>query len=440
MTRQLHFVGYCCVSPTWHNNGAWRHAESDAVNVMDPSRYEHIAKILEEGKFDGLFFVDCLSMFEAYGDTFAADLRYGGQMYMLEPMQILAAMARVTKNIGLAATMSTTFYHPYHIARQFATLDHLSGGRAGWNVVTSANNLEAQNFGMDKLLDKAVRYDQADEALEACNALWNSWDEGALLLDQEKGLFADPDKVRYANYAGKYVKTRGPLQTPRSPQGHPVIMQAGSSDRGREFAARWAEMVFTNQRDKAGMQAFYSDMKGRVDAAGRNPDHCAILPALDFVIGETESIAKERADYINSLVNAELGVADISNSLYLDLSSHPLDQKVDDLDLSEGAKGIRGIFDLILGGSKGKTLRDAGQAWGESQMVFQFVGTPAMIADHMQDMLESSACDGFIVTPKLSPSSYISFVRSVVPELQRRGIYKKDYTGRTFRENLRSGI
>ncbi|WP_107676319.1 LLM class flavin-dependent oxidoreductase [Agrobacterium sp. LAD9] len=437
MPRQMHFVGFCVAGPTWHNNGAWRHYESDALQSLEPERYETIAKVLEEGKFDGLFIVDVQTLFDTYAGNFEANLRQPGQMYLLEPLQVLAIMARVTKHIGLSATISTAFLHPFYIARSFATLDHLSRGRAAWNVVTSANDREAQNYGFEKLMEKSLRYDHADEVLEACHRLWDTWDEGALVLDRENAIWADPSKVHYANYEGEFVKTRGPLQTPRSPQGSPVIMQAGSSDRGRQFAARWAEIIFTLQHQKSDMQKFYTDVKSRVEAAGRNPDHCAILPAIDVIIGETESIAKERAEYINSLVSPRLGVAEISNGIGIDLSQYDLDQPLSDMEISQGA---RGVFDVILQGSQGKTLRDAGRSWAENQMTPQLVGTPKMISDHMHDLFESRACDGFVVSPSLSPSSYIQFVRSVVPELQRRGVFRKEYTGATFRENLRSGL
>ncbi|WAC25738.1 LLM class flavin-dependent oxidoreductase [Ancylobacter sp. SL191] len=437
MPRQMHFIGFCIAGPNWHHNGSWRHDESDALDALDPKRYENIARILEEGKFDGLFFVDVLTLYDSFGGNFAANLRQPGQMFLLEPLQLLAAMARVTKHLGLAATMSTAFYHPFHISRAFATLDHISGGRAGWNVVTSANDREAQNFGMEKLMERGLRYDHAEEVIEACQALWRSWDEDALILDRQNAQWADPDKVHYVNFEGRWVKTRGPLQTPRSPQTSPVLMQAGSSERGRDFAARWGEVLFTLQHDKADMQAFYADIKSRMQRHGRPPEHCAVLPAIDIVVGETESIAQERAAYLNSLVSPELGVAEISNHAGVDLAGFPLDEPLKDMEITQGS---RGVFDVILRGTQSKnlTLRDAGRHYAISELTPQLVGTPQMIADRMQDLFESEACDGFVIVPSLTPSGYTQFVKSVVPELQRRGIYRKDYTGRTFRENLRS--
>jgi FMN-dependent oxidoreductase (nitrilotriacetate monooxygenase family) len=435
-TRQMHFVGYLIAGPTWHNNGAWRHPESDANLALDPRRYERIAQILEEGKFDALFFVDVLTLFDTYQGSFAGQVSGPGQMWYLDPMLLLAAMARKTRHIGLAGTLSTAFYHPFHIARSFATLDHMSGGRAAWNVVTSANSREAQNFGLDRLMDRDIRYDHADEVMEACNALWNSWDADAIVYDRERGIYADPAKVRAANYQGKWVRTRGPLPTPRSPQGRPVIMQAGSSERGRQFAARWAEVVFTLQHSKPDMQAFHADIKARMERNGRTPEECIVTPAIDIVLGETDQIARERADYLNSLVSAEVGVCDISNAIGVDLSQSPLDQPLDDMDITEGA---RGVLDVVLQGSRAArlTLREAGYRYGVSQLTPVLVGSPQTIADQLQDMFESRCCDGFVICPSITPGTYTQFVRMVLPELQRRGLYRTDYMGKTLRQNIR---
>jgi FMN-dependent oxidoreductase (nitrilotriacetate monooxygenase family) len=435
--RQMHLVGYLIAGPTWHNNGSWRHPESDADQALDPQRYERIAQILEDGKFDALFFVDVLTLFDTYNGGFAGQVAGPGQMWYLDPLLLLAAMARKTRNIGLAGTLSTAFYHPFHIARAFATLDHMSGGRAAWNVVTSSNKREFQNFGMDRLMDRVERYDHADEVMEACDALWNSWDADAIVCDRQSGVYADPTKVHYVDYEGKWVKTRGPLPTPRSPQGRPVIMQAGSSERGRQFAARWAEVIFTLQHSKADMQAFYTDIKTRMVKHGRAPEECIITPAVDIVLGETESIANERAEYHNSLVSAEVGVCDISNGLGIDLAQFSLEQPLEDMDIPDGA---RGVLDVILQGTRAGslTLRQAGYRYGVNQLTPTLIGTPEVVADRLQDMFESHCCDGFVICPSITPGTYVQFVKTVVPELQRRGIYRTDYTGATLRQTIRS--
>jgi FMN-dependent oxidoreductase (nitrilotriacetate monooxygenase family) len=433
----MHLIGYLIAGPTWHNNGSWKHPESDAHLALEASRYERIAEILEAGKFDALFFVDVLTLFDTYQNSFAAQVRGAGQMWFLDPIMLLAAIARKTRHIGLAATLSTAFYHPFHIARAFATLDHMSHGRAAWNVVTSANSREAQNFGMDKLMDRNSRYDHADEVVEACDALWHSWEPDAIVHDRTRGIYADPTKIHYVGYEGRWVRTRGPLPTPRSPQGRPVIMQAGSSERGRQFAARWAEVIFTLQHTKPTMQTFYNDIKGRMEKLGRPPEECVITPAVDIILGETESIARERSEYLNSLVSAEVGVCDISNALGVDLAAYPMDQPIEEMEMNEGA---RGVLDIVLQGSRaaGLTLRDAGYRYGVSQLTPALIGTPETVADQLQDMFEARCCDGFVICPSISPGSYMQFVQTVVPELQRRGIYRRKYQGRTLRENLRS--
>ena len=434
--RQMHLIGYLIAGPTWHNNGGWRHPESDADKALDASRYEQIAQVLEQGKFDALFFVDVLTLFDTYQGSFAGQVAGPGQMWFLDPMLLLTAMARKTQHIGLAGTLSTAFYHPFHIARVLASLDHISGGRAAWNVVTSANSREAQNFGMDKLMDRSTRYDHADEVMEACDALWNSWDADAIIYDRKRGIYADPSKIHYADYQGKWIRTRGPLPTPRSPQGRPVIMQAGSSERGREFAARWAEVIFTLQHSKPDMQAFYSDIKTRMANYGRTPEECIITPAVDIVLGETESIARERSEYLNSLVSAETGVCDISNALGVDLSGYEMDRPLEDMETTDGA---RGVLDVILQGSRaaGLTLREAGYRYGVSQLTPALIGTADMVADRLQDMFESHCCDGFVICPSITPGTYVQFVKTVVPELQRRGIYRTEYPGQTLRETIR---
>ncbi len=248
--RKMHFVAFLLAGPTAHHHGAWRHPEAD-LGFFTPEWHEHIASVLEAGKFDSLFFADILGLYDLYGGSFASILRCGGQMGLLDPIPLLSIMSRATTRIGLGATLSSTFYPPYHLARSLGTLDLLSGGRVAWNVVASHGHLEAQNFGLHELPARDKRYDYADEVVEAVCKLWESWDPDALVLDKRHGVFADPDKVHYVNYRGRWINTRGPLTVPRSPQGRPVIMQAGSSPRGRDFAARWGELVFTLQHSKS---------------------------------------------------------------------------------------------------------------------------------------------------------------------------------------------
>ena len=434
--RQMHLVAFLMTGPTCHHHGAWRHPESDIDDLLRPSRYEHIARVLEAGKFDALFFADILGLYDLYDGKFDTMVGRGGQVCLLDPAMVLPIMARATSRIGLGLTYSSTFNHPYQIARMLASLDHLSAGRAAWNVVASTSTLEARNFGMDEMPGRAQRYDRADEVLEACFALWDSWEDCALLLDKQNGAFADPAKIHYAGYAGRWIKTRGPLTTPRSPQGHPVIMQAGSSDRGRDFGARWGEVIFTLQHRKADMQAFYADFKGRMAARGRAPEECVVLPSIDVVIGETESIARERADYVNGLVDAQLGMAQMSGHIGIDLSRFDPGQPLADIALEEGS---RGSFDVILQGSKaeGLTLGEAARRFATSELCPQLVGTAEMVADRLVDLFEDHACDGFVLTPTTFPGMYEQFCKAVVPALQKRGVFRTEYAGATLREHLR---
>ena len=435
--RRMHLVAFLMTGPTCHHHGAWRHPDSAVDDLLSPARYEHIARVLEAGKFDALFFADILGLYDLYGGSFDTVVGRGGQLCLLDPAVVLPMMARVTEHIGLGLTYSSTFNHPYQIARMLGSLDHLSGGRASWNVVASTSTLEARNFGMDEMPGRAQRYDRADEVLEACCALWESWDEGALLLDKASGAFADPAKVHYADYAGRWVRSRGPLTTPRSPQGRPVIMQAGSSERGREFGARWGEVIFTLQHRKSDMQAFYADVKSRLLKHGRAAGDCVVLPSIDVVLGETESIARERAEHVNSLVDTQLGLALISGHIGIDLSRFDPDQPLTDIAIEEGS---RGSFDVILQGTEaeGLTLGEAARRFGTSELCPQLVGTPEMVADQLTDLFHDGACDGFVLTPTTFPGMFEQFSRSVVPLLQKRGVFRTEYTGRTLRENLRS--
>lgn len=431
--RQMHLIAYLKTGPTAMHTGGWRHPESTLHDILEPSRYELIARELEAARFDGCFFADLFGLYDIHGDSYDAYVRGGGQISFLDPTVVLPVMAAATRHLGLGATLSTSFHSAYHLARWLASLDVMSKGRVAWNVVTSATDLEARNAGLDELPPRELRYDRADEVLEACFALWNGWDEGAFVLDKKAGVFADPSKVHYANYKGRWIKTRGPLSIPRSPQGRPVIMQAGSSDRGRDFAARWAEVVFTIQRGKDEMIAFYDDLKSRMQALGRAPNECAILPSVSVVLGETESIARERAAFLDSLISPELNRAATSSGLGADLTKLKDGMKLEDLQGNQGMKGTEQVLQQQMK-AQGLTLNQVAAERGKGR---ELVGTAEMVADRLQDIFESGACDGFVVAPTNFPGMFEQFCRSVVPELQRRGLFRTEYTGRTLRENLR---
>ncbi len=431
--RRMHLVAYLKTGPTALHVGGWRHPEATLDDILDPARYQHIARVLEDAKFDGCFFADLFGLYDVHQGSFDAYVRRGGQISYLDPTVVLPVMAAATRHLGLGATLSTSFHTAYHLARWLGSLDAMSGGRVAWNVVTSATDLEARNAGLDELPPRELRYDRADEVLEACFALWNSWDEDALVRDKQAGIMADPAKVHYADYEGRWIRTRGPLSIPRSPQGRPIIMQAGGSDRGREFAARWAEVIFTVQRGAAEMREFHDDIKSRMAARGRAPNECAILPAVSVVLGETDSIARERADYLNSLIDPELILASSSSNLGADLTKLDSGKTLAELQGNQGMRGSQDVVEQVMK-AEGLTLREA---VGRRREGREIVGTATMIADRLQAMFESGVCDGFVLTPTMFPGMFEQFCRSVVPELQRRGLFRTEYAGRTLRENLR---
>lgn len=430
--REMHLVAYLKTGPTANHMGAWRHPDAVLDDVLMPQRYEHLARVLEAGCFDGCFFADGLGLHDIYKGGFQTRLELGGQISFLDPMMVLPLMARATTHLGIGSTLSTTFHQPYSLARMLASLDILSGGRVAWNIVTSTRKEEALNFGMDDLPAKDLRYDMADEVVEACCALWECWEDDSLVMDKERSVMVDASKVRYANYEGRWYKTRGPLTMPRSPQGRPVLMQAGSSPRGREFAARWAELIFCPQSGKAEMKAFYEDMHARFEAKGRDPRECVIMPQLEVVLGETESIAREKADYLDALIEPELVLAMQSSNMGVDLGK-PV-AKLDDAKAERGSQGMQASIERVeaIARKEGVSLQEAARKPSRSMMV----GTAKSVADQMQELFESRACDGFVVAQMVVPSSLEQFCRSVVPELQNRGIFRKQYRSRMLRENV----
>lgn len=428
MSNHMHLIAFLLTGPTSHHHGMWRHPQS-VTNIFEPGVWEALARTLEDGCFDAFFFADIAAL---YSDTVIAK---GGQMALVDPAPLVAMMARVTRHLGLGLTLSTAFVPPYVIARSLASLDLLSGGRLAWNVVTSHARQEAQNMGLDDLPARGARYDRADEVIKVCMDLWSSWSPGALVLDKAAGRYIDSSKLRPTEFAGAHVAAKGIFPVPPSAQGHPVIMQAGSSPRGRDFAASCAELVFTLQHSLADMRAFYDDMKERVARAGRDPDRCKILTSIDPIIGETEEIAREKQAYINDLVDPALGIAQVCAHTGLDLTNVPLDKPISDVEMETGS---RGSFDVILQGTKAHqlTLGEAAKRFATSELCPQVVGTPQSVADQLVEYFEGKGCDGFILTPTEWPGTFETFVRSVVPILQQRGVFRTAYPGTTLRDTL----
>ena len=429
MKRKMHLVAYLKTGPTASYAPGWRAPSATLNDLWSPERYEHVARVLEDARFTAAFFADSLGVPDIYKGSFADYLGRGGQTSLLDPMMVLPLMARVTSRLGLASTISTTFNEPYHIARSLGTLDHLSGGRAAWNVVTSATEFEARNVGIT-LPPKDERYNRADEVLEACFALWDGWEPDAFVGDKENGILIDTTKVHYANYKGRYISVRGPLSVPRSPQGRPVILQAGASPRGRSFAARWAEMIFCSHATKADAKAYANDLRLRLEAVGRDPAKCAILPSFSIVVGETDSIAQEKAAILDARTDPELVLASSSELLGVDLSTV---ETAEEAESAAGNQGIAGSRDRMSQVAAAQGISFAAAVRKPRGLI---AGSPTTIADIMEDWFTSGACDGFVLPPTVFPTTYEEFGRMVVPELQRRDLLRREYSGRTLRENV----
>lgn len=411
--------------PTAHHQGAWRYplARTDYLSL---DFWTDLAKRIEDASFDLLFLPDILSIYSVEGSGYDNTLRYGGQSSIgADPLLILAAVAGSTKRIGLGATLSATFFPPFSLARSLSTLDHLSNGRAAWNVVMSTQANEAHNFGMPDIPSRQDRYDRGDEYLELCCRLWDSWDAEALLVDKESGIFADPAKVRQVPDGGRSVTSPGPLTLPRSPQGRPVILQAGSSPRGRDFAARWGEVVFCLQRNLPEMQAFRRDIRARAESFGRDPDDIRVIPGLQVIVGETESMAQERAEMMNALVDSRAAIATLSAHVGIDLSSFPLDEPVKNIELSDQSQ--QGSFDVLMAVSgEGMSLEQAARRFATTELTPQVVGSPSQVADELEHYFVNEGCDGFTLTSTYLPGSYEDFGRLVVPELRKRGLVPQE--------------
>ena len=435
--EQMALVAFMQASNVTVYAGSWRHPATDH-GFLTANYYVNIGRLLEQGCFDLMFFDDRLAMPGIYGGSVAEGVKWGARPVKLDLSVILGILAATTTRIGLGATYSTTYYAPYHVARTFGSLDHLSGGRAAWNVVTSVNDSEAQNFGVSRHLGHDERYDRADEFLDAVAGLWDSWDDDALILDRAAGVFADPDRVHELRHHGAHFDVRGPLTVPRSPQGRPVILQAGSSGRGRAFASQWADLIFTGDPGLQVAKDHYRDQKEGIAAGGRDPKSVKICPMVYPVVGESETHAAEReATFLHDLVHPMASMALLSELMNYDFSSHGLDDPVTD-ELIGTVSGMRGIVQNMrahIGGDH-VTLRDLASHRATLLQGPRFVGTGAQVADQMEAWFKDDACDGFVLAATHMPGTFEDVVRMVVPELQKRGLFRSEYTGTTLRHHL----
>ena len=427
--RQLKLGAF--MRPVSIHTGAWRYpgAVPDA-NFNFPLMKQMIRK-LEAGKFDAFFMADHLAVLNMPVEA----LKRSHTVTSFEPFTLLSALAAVTENIGLVATGSTTFDAPYHVARRFASLDHISGGRAGWNIVTTSNPDAALNFGLDDHMEHAERYKRAREFYDVVTGLWDSFADDAFPRDAESGIYMDPEKMHVLDHKGAYLKVRGPLNIARPVQGWPVIVQAGASEDGKQLAAETAEAVFTGGGPIGDAQKLYADIKGRMAKLGRDPDHLKILPGAFVVVGDSIEEAKEKRALLDSKVHYANAIASLSINLGTDASGFDPDAPLpDDIPESNASKSGRERV-IALARRENLTVRQLAQRLG-GYAGSAFVGTPQTIADEMQEWLETEASDGFNVMFPYLPEGLNEFVDRVVPELQRRGIFRTAYEGRTLRENL----
>lgn len=415
-----------------HHIAAWRHPDVPAGATLDFSFYRHLAQTAERGKIDMIFFGDMMAAQYPEDETLGRTAR----VLRPDPMVLLSALSAVTENIGLIATVSTSYYEPFHVARKFATLDHLSGGRAGWNVVTSWNEMEARNFNRETVLDHGLRYERAHEFIDVARKLWDSWEDDAFVHDKQTGAFFDPGKLHVTNHKGRFFSARGPLNVARPPQGYPVIVQAGSSDDGKAFAAKHAEVIFTAQPGLAQARAFYADIKSRAREAGRAPEAIKVMPGIMPVVGESKAQAEAQFAEIQNLIDPKIGWVVLSRHLGgTDLSKYPLDGPVPDLPRTQGNQSRQKLL-LDLARAEGLTLRQLYERVVGTRGHWIVKGTAREIVDELEEWISGEAADGFNVMPPWLPGGLEDFVESVVPELQRRGLFRREYEGRTLRENL----
>jgi FMN-dependent oxidoreductase (nitrilotriacetate monooxygenase family) len=429
--RQMKLTAFCNPPGHWRMPGA-------APIDMDFEANVAFAQTAERGKMDMVFFQDSAAVAPAFylSGGKAEALAEAAKCVRLEPLTMLAALATVTRHVGLISTATTTYNDPFNVARKFATIDHISKGRAGWNLVTSQNVDEAQNFSRDKHMDHALRYERAQEFYDVVTGLWDSWEDDAIIRDHASGRYIDPKKLHVLNHKGKHFSVRGPLNVSRPVQGYPIVAQAGSSEPGRELAARTADVVFTAQVDLAEAQAFYADVKGRTAKYGRSPDHIKIMPGIRFVLGATEAEAREKYEMMLAEASDEHALNAVQRLAgNLDLRQFPQDGPLPDLPPSNAAVARQKML-IDLARRENLSIRQLGRRFTFSLGHMVFVGTAKMLADFMEEWFSKGAADGFTMLSPYYPGPLEDFVEHVVPLLQERKIFRREYEGATLRENL----
>ncbi|MEV6345215.1 LLM class flavin-dependent oxidoreductase [Actinoplanes sp. NPDC051851] len=425
--KQIHLGAF--LNAGVQGTAGWRHPDASPA-FLTAAHYVRIAQTLEAGRFDFAFVPDALSVPRSLGGSFDPAVKWGSGTPRLDPVPVVTLMAGATTHLGVAATVSTGYHEPYNVAREFATIDHLTGGRSGWNVVTSFQDAEAQNFGQATLPPRGKRYARAEEFLEVVTRLWDSWDDDAIVADRESGVFGHPERVEAIDHDGEHFRVQGPLSVPRPPQGYPVVIQAGASDSGRDFAARWADVIFCSHASLESAIAFYADVKARAAAHGRDPDQVKILPAATPVVGVD---AKARHEAFADLVSIEAGLSRLAYHVNVDLTRYDLDGPLPTLE----EVGVEGHYREVVEYAEKNDLT-VGQIgrWYGARTEGSMVGTGTEVADIIERWVDSGAADGFVIQATHVPGAFDGFVGEVVPELQRRGRFRTEYEGATLRENL----
>lgn len=425
--RKMHLNLF--LSSLGHHEAAWRHPAANVEEIIDFAHLQGLAQKAERAKLDSLFLADRYA-------TSRKAVKYGA-VSGLEPLTLLSALSVVTKRIGLIATVSTSFNEPFNVARRFASLDHLSQGRAGWNIITSGTDGEAQNFNLERIPDHHVRYERAQEFLDITLKLWDSWEADAIIHDKTSGIYADNSKVHEINHKGKHFAVRGPLNLSRSPQGRPLLVQAGSSEDGKDFAAKYAEAIFTAQQSLSDAQSFYADVKARAAQFGRTPEQVIILPGICPIIGASEAEAKEKEAQLHELTHPAYSLLQLSNRIGFDLSSYPLDGPLPELPATEKIAGHQSRTQLIrdLAEREHLTIRQLLLRLAGGRGHKTIAGTAQQVADELEQWFTQGAADGFNIMPQLTTGGLDDFLDQVVPELQRRGLFRTEYTGKTLRDH-----
>ena len=436
--RQMALIGFLQAQNCSNFAASWRHPQS-RTDFMSADFYRHIGRVLEAGKFQMAFFDDRLSMPEFQSGTYADAVANGIRCIKMDPMACMMAMGMATDRLGLGVTYSTTYYEPFHVARLFATMDLISDGRAAWNVVTSLNSAEARNMGRGDVVGHDERYDQADEFMGVVHGHWDTWADDALIVDRQSGRFADPAKVRRLDHVGEHYRSRGPFTVPRSAQGHPVIIQAGQSPRGKRFSAEWGEVIFVYNPGVEGAKRNYRQLKDMCAATGRDPDHMKIAALVTPIVAETRAEAEDKRALAETLPLEVDSLMLLSEALNFDFGSKPIDEPFTEAELAS-ITGLHTVRDAVVAatGREGRlpTTRDFIRISGRGRVRDPWVGSGKDIADKLEELFTAPGCDAFVISATSLPGTYEEFVRFVVPELQRRKLFHLDYAGRTLRENL----